>query len=748
MKKVEEQTEISRFNGQDSYIIEVMKTQDSNTADVANAVKESLNDFQKKADVNLFVILDQGKEVEKSISTLVKEGLFGALFTLVVILLFLRNIRATLIAILSLPLSIFATIAVLNQMGLTLNIMTLGGLAVSVGRIVDDSIVIIENTYRWKQKNETLNTKQLVYKATNEVLSPVASSTVATVVVFLPLAYVSGIIGEFFRPFAIAVVVSILSSLLVAIMVIPVLGNLFFKNIKHVEKEGKFIKGFERLITGSLRKKWIVIASSIIILVGSLGMIPLIGVSFLPTGTEPSVSVDLELPSEVNVDKADQLLTKVEAYLGTVKHVDYSQVSYGQPKDIWFGSGNKTNTANVFVQFNDNQNMDERISTLQKHISKIVKESYSEAVVNAKEVQQQGPPSGNNIEINLYGEVLDDLQVAAQNVQDLLEQHASLKNISNNLKDVQPKWVLSINEEGKAANINAYQVMDTVSKQLRPTQLGVYELNQKQWDLSIFYDEKISSKSDIETIKIPTAMGVKQLKDIVTIKETTTPTTISHQMGRMNAKITATIKGDTAAVTKEVEQQLQSLQLPNTVELQVGGGMEMMKEGFANLGLAMAIAVGLVFLVLSITFGGLRNPLVILTSLIFVPVGSLGGLILAGETLSMSAMIGMLMLIGIVVTNAVVLLQRIEENRKAGSELTEAIVEATKTRLRPILMTAFATIFALIPLALSESTSGMISKGLAIMVIGGLTTSTLLTLIVVPTIYSLLNKKKSYDNNF
>lgn len=212
-------------------------------------------------------------------------------------------------------------------------------------------------------------------------------------------------------------------------------------------------------------------------------------------------------------------------------------------------------------------------------------------------------------------------------------------------------------------------------------------------------------------------------------------------MAKRASTVSATIIGDdTAAVSRDVEADVDSLTLPDSVDVELTGGLEMINEGFADLGLAMAAAVGLVFLVLSITFGGILTPIVILSSLIFIPIGSLAGLFLSGQTLSMSAMIGMLMLIGIVVTNAVVLLDRVESNRREGHELTEAIVEASRTRLRPILMTALATIFALVPLALSNSASGLISKGLAITVIGGLTTSTLLTLIFVPVFYYAVGK--------
>jgi multidrug efflux pump subunit AcrB len=238
---------------------------------------------------------------------------------------------------------------------------------------------------------------------------------------------------------------------------------------------------------------------------------------------------------------------------------------------------------------------------------------------------------------------------------------------------------------------------------------------------------------------------MKTVNDVATIEEVKVPTTLYHDDGNQLVKVSAVVKGNnTTKVSNDVKKDIDSLSLPKGITVSYGGGLKMISAGLSSLGLAMGAAVGLVFLVLMVTFSGVLTPLVILSSLLFVPIGALGGLLISGQPISMSAMIGMLMLIGIVVSNAIVLLDRVEKNRKRGLELNEAIVEAAKIRLRPILMTAFATIFALIPLAMSTSSSGLISQGLAVTVIGGLTTSTLLTLIFVPVLYSLVGKFRKH----
>ena len=742
--EVSEKNEISRFNGQESFLIQVTKSQDENTKDVVDHVKEVLGEYETN-DVELFTILDQGEEVEKSISSLLKEGGFGALFTVIVILLFLRNIRATIIAIISLPISILGTIALLNQFGYTLNIMTLGGLAVAVGRIVDDSIVVIENIYRWRQENKKdLSNKALTYYATKEVLGAIASSTIATLVVFLPLAFVGGILGEFFRPFSLAVVFSISISLLVALMLIPVLGSAFFRKVKHHEKESRLNHLFERFIRGALKKKVLVIVTSVLLLVGSLAIIPALGVSFLPAGESDSFELNVSLPATTQLEDTNEVASQIEEYLDEKEEIDYSQVSIGISSSPLPGEGggqSRENEATVFVKLSNSDDLQSTMEKYEEDVQTIVEETYEEGTVKATEVQQEGPPSGNTIDVSLYGDDQEKLTEAATQVEELLTQDSELTNVSNNLEEVQPKWTMSLTEEGEEANVSPFQIMQLVNSRLQPLDGGTIEIDDQKWEMSLSYDDEVSSKQELEELPIPTANGMKSLSDVASIDETTAPVVLYHDEGRTSASISADIKSDnTAQISQSVEEDLQVLSLPEGVEMEVGGGQEMITDGFADLGLAMVAAILLVFFVLSLTFRGIITPIVILSSLIFVPIGSLAGLLIAGQTLSMSAMIGMLMLIGIVVTNAVVLLDRVETNRMNGLELTEALVEAAKVRLRPIIMTALATIFALIPLALSNSASGLISKGLAITVIGGLTTSTLLTLVFVPVFYAMIGK--------
>ncbi|WP_338555088.1 efflux RND transporter permease subunit [Paenibacillus sp. KS-LC4] len=744
IKTVSEQNEITRFNGEPSFVISIQKTQDANTADVSDNVRELLNRYQGQGELNYHVIVDQGQEIKQSVSGLIHEGLYGTLFCVLIIFLFLRNVRATIISILSLPISIFATIAIMDQMGYTLNIMTLGGIAVSVGRIVDDSIVVIENIYRWRQeKGEKMSGKELAYQATREVIGAVASSTAATIVVFAPLAFVSGIIGQFFRPFSIAVVLSITISLFVSMMLIPVLGSRFFRRVKPHTKESRLSNGFEKIIRSALKRKALVLASAVVLLIGSLGLIPLIGVAFLPTSATPSLAIDVALPAQSSLKQTDDVSGEVEAYLSKLENVESYEVSIGGAGANPLLSRGGNNKATITAQFAEGSDMAQLTSKLQTDLLAVVTAKQAGTTLNIKAGEQQGPPSGNNIDVSIYSDSADKLAQAALQIEKLMKESSDLKDITNNMDEVTPKWVVSLNQSGINANISPYLIMQLTGEQLRPVDAGTYKIDNKEQAITLSYKQQIATKEELGNITIPTAAGMKRLKDIADITEQNAWIKVSHDDGKMYALVSGTVKDASAvsAVTKQVQADIDSLTLPSGVELKVGGGLQMINDGFASLGIAMAAAIGLVFIIMSMTFGGLRTPLIILASLVFIPIGSLSALLLTAQSLSMSGMIGMLMLVGIVVTNAVVLLDRVEKNRKAGITITEAIVEAARTRLRPILMTAFATMLALVPLALSGSSTSLISGGLAITVIGGLFSSTLLTLIVMPVIYEMVWKK-------
>jgi multidrug efflux pump subunit AcrB len=730
----------TRIDGKRGRMLRITKETDANTVEVGKAIQKSIENASKEHDVMYTTFVDNAQEVTKSVRALLAEGGYGILFTILTIFVFLRNVRATLIAMISLPLSILATLIVLDVTGNTLNIMTLGGLAVSVGRIVDDSIVVIENMYRWRQLPENKNKPGawLTYVATKEVLGPIASSTVATVVVFLPLAFLSGILGQFFAPFALTVGVSIVTSLIVAMTVIPVLGTSLLRNVAHADREGVLTRSYRSIVEWSVRHKMVVFSTGVGLLIGALALIPLLGVTFLPSGGKVLVLATASLPRQATDEEAMRVGDVFEAWMRGDVAIRHSIVSVDK----------EAHAVRASIELHKNADVDAFGARFEAGVTPGIVAVNEQTTFRLTNQVQNGPPTNERIEIKLYSDNAESLRDAARSVQQTLERNASLRNVQNSVQDVIPRQDIALREEAYTLGIAPMNVVGAVSDRLREQKVMDVMWDGVQRTVYAQSDTPLDTAAALGDVPIRTQTGVVPLRDVAVVSQKTSPVTIVRENGRTNVVVSADIAAregeDTVDVSNAVKNEVFALVLPKDVERTIGGGFEDIFTGFESIGIAMGVAVGLVFVVLTATFGGVIAPVVVLTTLAFVPIGAFVALLATGQQLSMSAMIGLLMLIGIVVTNAVVLLQRIEENRKSGVQLHEAVVEASVTRLRPIVMTAMATICALIPLALSTAASGLISKTLAITVIGGLLSSTLVTLVFVPVLYVAIGRWRRF----
>ncbi|OOE10489.1 efflux RND transporter permease subunit [Fictibacillus arsenicus] len=746
IKETEDINEITRYNQKSSLSMAVTKKQDANTVEVAEKVIEVLNKEKYDDKLNYAIGFGQAEGIKDSVNTLVKEGLYGAIFASLAVLIFLRNFRATIIAIISIPLSLLVSAIFLDRLDITLNIMTLGGMAVAVGRVVDDSIVVIENIFRRIRKADgTFDRNELIIDSTREILKAIVSSTITTVVVFLPLGLVGGVTGEFFLPFALTVVFALLASLIVAVTIVPILAKYAFKKVKPEKNDGPVQRVYEKLIKASLNHKIIVLLTSFILLGGSFFLATKLGMVFLPNEEQKTLTVNVELPASTNVSKTNEISLEVEEYLAgrdTIKDVTAGIGS----RDFQTGL-KRQNVANYFINLEKETNVEKELKELESGIKEITDEKSKGTVLSVQEVSSGGPPSNNEVNIDLYSNDLDDLQQAAAEVEEYMKTLDSIKYVSNNFKDTQKQWAVNIDTEKAAEKgVSGFAVLGAVSDVTKPVEVGELTLDGDEKNVRVEYDEAVKTLEEIKDLTVFGTSGPVKVSEVADVSEKETVTAIQKLDGKVYAQVSAQVKGDNVQkVTQEVIKGVEdSVDLPSSVSTEVGGGSEETMDTFKDLGLAMLVAIGLVYLTMLITFGRARIPFIILSSLLFVPIGAIGGLFLINEPLSVSAMIGILMLIGIVTTNAIVLVDRIGQNREVkGMPVREALLEAGKTRLRPILMTAFATIAALIPLALTTSSGTLISKGLAIVVIGGLTTSTLLTLIIVPVLYELFFRRQA-----
>ncbi|WP_427127725.1 efflux RND transporter permease subunit (plasmid) [Priestia megaterium] len=733
---------ISRTNGKPSIAVQVVKATDANTVNVVNDIKDKMNTLEKKnKDLHGENIFDQGKPIEESVHTMLNKAIIGALFAVIIILLFLRDIRSTVIAVISIPLSLLMAILALKAMDISLNIMTLGAMTVAIGRVVDDSIVVIENIYRrMAYQEEKLKRKDLIITATKEMFVPIFSSTIVTVAVFLPLGLVEGPIGELFLPFALTVVFALLASLLVAVTLVPMLAHSLFRTEVKVkeEKPSKLAQGYKRILNWTLNHKLISFGLAILLLVGSLFLVPSIGVSFLSSDEEKTLTLTYTPKAGQSQSDVEKAANRAEAYLMKRDGVKTVEYSFGEGNSLNPGSKNNVLT---FVQYDeDTKNFDKE----QDKVLKALNKQANQGEWGSMNTASSG--SNNSLNVLIYGDSLDEIKPYADKVQRVLEKHKELKNVDSTLSDTFDEYTLVPNQKKAAelglsasqigmqiSNLGQREVLTTIQKD--GNEINVYLPKEKE-DFSTF--EELSST------KVTSQTGQEvTLNQVVDIKKGKTSNTVTRRDNKIYAQVSADIKSDdVGGVSSEVQKEVKKIDLPSDMDINFGGVSEQINDSFSQLGIAMLAAIGIVYFVLVLTFGGGLAPFAILFSLPFTLIGALVALLVSGETISISAMIGALMLIGIVVTNAIVLLDRVIHKEQEGLSTRQALLEAGMTRLRPILMTALATIGALLPLAFGFEGGGLISKGLGVTVIGGLTSSTLLTLIIVPIVYEFFMKFK------
>jgi len=739
VKVISERAEIARYNMKDSIALLINKKQDANTVEVADRVIETLDSYNEK--IEYVMIFDQAAAVKSSISDLISKGLFGALFAALTVLVFLRNLRATLIAILSIPLSLLIAAIFLKWWGLTLNVMSLAGMTVAVGRVVDDSIIVIENIYRKIKLNPGADRSALTMDGTKEMMSAILSSTITTVVVFLPLGLVGGITGAFFLPFALTVVVALLASLVVAITIVPVLARVsFIKMHEEQDKEPFYVRWYESIIRVALKRKALVLLAAVLLLIGSGGLYAVsnVGFVFLPNEKVKILNVTVELPPSTTLQRTSEVSMMIEEKLQ--ENSDQLEKRFATIGSFDFATGSSLpNRAVYFIELAEGADVDAQTKSIDNALQSILE---AEAPGSEWSVQEQGgggPPANNNVNIDLFSNDLTKLEAASKQVEQLMASRSDLKKVTNNMQEKQEQWAVKLDgTKMKEAGISSFVVLGLISDRTRPVNAGTFMLDGQDQEIRLSYDKPMQGKAELENLMLFGQMGPMKLSDVATVEKEEIYTSIQKLNERVYARISAEVQGnDIRLVSAEVVDAVKKLQLPEGVTLESGGRSDETVQTFIDLGIAMIIAIGLVYLTMLIFFGKARVPFIIMTSLLFVPIGALLGLVVTREPLSMSAMIGLLMLIGIVVTNAIVMVDRINQNRDSGMTIRDALIESGKTRLRPILMTAIATIAALLPLVFSTPEGGLISRGLAVVVVGGLTTSTLLTVIFLPVVYEI-----------
>lgn len=756
---------VSRTNGKDAIAIQIVKDQDANTVTVVNAVKDLIKEEEKLIDgLKVDISLDQGAPIEDSVFTMIEKAVFGGAIAVLIILLFLRDFKSTIISIISIPVSIFMALLLLNWMDITLNIMTLGAITVAIGRVIDDSIVVVENIYRRIHlKEEKLTGRALIREATIEMFKPILSSTLVTVAVFAPLIFVSGMVGELFMPFALTMSFALGASLIVAITIVPALSHFLFRKKLYGEKKesqhkevGRLATWYKGVLEKTLNHKIITSVIAIVMLVGSLALTPLIGFSFMGSQEEKVMYLSYTPATGELMKDTEANVAQVEKEFMKRKDIDILQVSINDPKNVdpsamMMGGG--AGGALMYLIFDPDM---EDFPKAKKEV-----EDYIANIGQSGEWKSQNfssaSTSSNEVSYSLYSEDLDKLRDAVKQVEGALKEVDGLEDIKSNNEDPYVEHVLKVDQKNVLQyGLTTAQIVMALNANTSSEVLTSVKYDGEDIDVIVQREAKAAATSldDVLATEIKTALGTTMtIGELVKVEEGTTLNSLARSKGEYYATVSGTItEDDISKATSAADEKIDKLDLPKGVTTGVSGVAADMQETFTQLGIAMLAAIAIVYFILVVTFGEGLAPFAILFSLPFAVIGAFVGLFVTGQTISVSVMMGLLMLIGIVVTNAIVLVDRIIHMERDGLVMREAILEAGATRLRPILMTAIATIGAMIPMALGGGGSGLISKDLAITVIGGLLSSTLLTLVVVPIVYEMLSKmlkknRKDFEEN-
>ncbi|SDP54979.1 hydrophobic/amphiphilic exporter-1, HAE1 family [Arthrobacter sp. ok909] len=756
-------TSITRTNGKETLALSVTKKPEGDTVAISHAVKDAIPQLEAELGSNakFTPVFDQAPFIEKSIKDLTTEGLLGLGFAVLVILVFLMSVRATLVTAVSIPLSLLITFIGLSATGYSLNILTLGALTIAIGRVVDDSIVVIENIKRHLSYGEDKITA--IVTAIREVAGAITASTLTTVAVFLPIAFVGDLAGELFRPFALTVTIALLSSLLVSLTIVPVLAYWFLRapavtdppagsaagiaaKAHEAEQRTLLQRGYLPVLSGTQRHPVLTLVAAALVLGATVAMSPLLATDLLGRSGENSMTVRQALPAGTSLADASASAIRVENVLRGIDGIQDVQSTTGNAQTgfsalLSTGASNSTFT----VVTDEKANQDKLQDTVRGELAKL-----GDAGKITVGSQQGGFGTSSTVDITLKAATTADLRTASDAMVKAMDGVPGSSEVATNLAASQPVVQVKVDRaKAVAAGLNEERVAGVLAATISPIPAGTVRIDTDDFPVRIGEGTRFTSIDAVRQIPLPTAAGAVPLGSIASVEQVDVPVSITASNGQRTAKVSVTPSGaNLGAVSTEVQIRLTSVQLPPGVTATIGGATTQQADSFRQLGLALLAAVAIVYVIMVAAFKSLVQPLILLVSIPFAATGAIALLVVTGVPLGLPSLIGMLMLVGIVVTNAIVLIDLINQyrqprNGEPGMNVADAITHGARQRLRPILMTALATVFALTPMALGlTGGGGFISQPLAIVVIGGLISSTALTLILVPVLYRLVEGRR------
>ncbi|MBO0994515.1 efflux RND transporter permease subunit [Bacillus sp. SD088] len=752
-KQPKRSTSITRANQQSSVLLSVLQESDANTASVSKAFQQELNEQLKREPfkhVQSDVLFDQGDYIKMAIGNIASSLIIGGLLAMVVLFLFLRNIKSPIIVGLAIPYSVIVTFVLMYFANFAFNIMTLGGLALGVGMLVDNAIVVIENIYRHLSMGK--NSKQAARDGAKEVAGAITASTLTTVAVFLPVVFISGILGNLFKEFAFTISFSLFASLFVALTVIPMLASRWLKTPKGdyeaKRRRSKSLNMLDRSIRWTLRHRFVVLLSAFLLFLGGIAGVSNLGTQFLPPTDEGFFSINIELENGAALKKTEEIVSKVEDELKREEDVGVYVSLIGATQESSFQREGKANTAEMYVKLKPleerAQSLFEFVDRVKPKIEKEVQQINSTATL-AFNVEAASGLAPQTLTFNVHDTNKDRLDQNTKKIHKALEKLDNVRELelstAESMKEVQIQIDPDKAFELGLTPVQIATIVHDMTRGVQATQM--ISEHDDVYEVFVSLDESDSKDFDeLKNLQIRKSDGsYVKLEDLAKIEKGEGPVEIQriNQQDAVQFTLKYGANTDLGTVTKEVNKLISALNISDETQISYSGEQELLQDSKADMVMALILAIILIYFVMAAQFESFKYPFVIMFTVPLMVIGISISMLVTRLPLSIPAFIGIIILAGIVVNNAIVLVDYINQKKEQGMPSIDALVESVKDRARPIFMTALTTILGLVPLAIGIGEGTEINQPMGVTVIGGLLSSTLLTLFVIPVVYSLFD---------
>jgi HAE1 family hydrophobic/amphiphilic exporter-1 len=750
--------EYSKVNGENAISITIQKSGDVATTDVTDRISQILTTLEEDDDtLNFQVLLDQGEYINNATGSVTTNLLYGAILAVIVLLVFLRSARATTIVALSIPISLMFAIVLIYFTGITLNIVSLGGLALGIGMLVDNSIVVIENIFRMKK--EGLSKREAAIKGTTQVAGAITASTITTISVFIPVLFIQGFIKEIFTEMALTIAYSLSASLVIALTLVPSISSKILKDEEPTieeekdTKEPRYRKVYETVLNGALRFKYVILSGVLLLFGGSILLALTNGFEYFPASDEGQISISIDNPvsNPLTFDEFTDILDELTTELLEYEDIEVVGVSLGGSEMMMFGFGGE-DSATVNVVLADDRAMS--TTDMQAELDRLLENEYTDIEYEITGSQQQTDMlTGSGFQVQLKGYDLDILKSKAEELTTIIAPIEGVDSVDNGLGVPADEIKITVDKNAAMAyGVTTAQVLGVVASNLAEEEVTTTLLIEGDiYDVYVMDEDSktadtIYTLAQIENFIIgQNFLNPAQLirvSDVATVETIKGFSTINHIQGSRTVTVSATFDVDANAtfVARDIEEAMSDFEMPDGYEFEILGENEEVMEALNTLILAVLLGIALIYMVMAAQFQSLTYPFIIMGT---IPLAFTGGfliLFLAGMPVSVVSAVGFVVLVGVVVNNGIVLVDYTNQLREDGYNLKDALVEAGKTRLRPIVMTALTTILALTTMAIGVGQGAEMMQPMAVTTIGGLLYATVLTLLVVPIMYYIITK--------